>query len=180
MIAILSLAIIAWWQRDVAREQRNVAKERMYNANYNLAKVFEEKALNAQEDARKENSVEGFKHAFLYTNAGLQQEIKPEAQPFKLMSLGKLLDTKDIKSAFAQRCFSPVMSVGSSVNVVVFSPDDKYLACSFDKVVHLWDVSTRMLLREMKGHSHSVNSVAFSPDGKYLATGLDLSFTLNY
>jgi hypothetical protein len=52
MLTLLSLAIIAWWQR-------NVAQERMYNVNYNLVKVFDGNALNALEDVRDKNSVEG-------------------------------------------------------------------------------------------------------------------------
>ncbi len=56
-----------------AVSQRKRAIEKMYDANYNLAKAFEEKALNALKDT-KNNNVEGFKNTFLYTHAGLKQE----------------------------------------------------------------------------------------------------------
>jgi hypothetical protein len=57
---------------------------------------------------------------------------------------------------------------------VVFSPDGKTLASADDygpAAIHLWDVTTGKLLRQMKGHEDRIHSVAFSADGKTLASG---------
>jgi RNA polymerase sigma factor (sigma-70 family) len=53
-----------------------------------------------------------------------------------------------------------------------FSPDAKLLAVPYDRPVPevwLWDVSTRKLLRKLKGKDYHIEHAAFSADGKTLA-----------
>ncbi|MCP4372529.1 MAG: hypothetical protein GY797_31150, partial [Deltaproteobacteria bacterium] len=177
LVLFVIAVIFALHTRQQSKEIMSKSEEAnllRLDVNHNLAKVFEEKALNAREVAIEYNDIEEFKLALLYANVALQQEIKPEAQPLQWNSLGKLLDPRVIKSAFAQRWFSPAMCVGSGVRSVAFSPDGKFLASgSYDNTVRLWEVSTGEQLRELTGHSDSVWSVAFSPDGKFLASGSD-------
>lgn len=53
-----------------------------------------------------------------------------------------------------------------------FAPDNKTLAAAgYDRVIRLWDVETRKVVRELKDHSDAVYGVAFSPDGNLLASG---------
>ncbi len=60
----------------------------------------------------------------------------------------------------------------SGVNSLAFSPDGKTLSVGGeDKLVTLWEVSTRTLQKSLAGHSNEVQSVAISPDGKILASG---------
>src|SRR5262249_22239806 len=52
------------------------------------------------------------------------------------------------------------------------SPDGKLLAVPYDRPdpeVWLWDLSTRKLLRKLKGKDYHLNHAAFSADGKTLA-----------
>jgi WD40 repeat protein len=60
----------------------------------------------------------------------------------------------------------------SSVNSVVFSPDDKRLASgSQNGTVKLWDTNSGQLWAMLTTCGGSVHGVAFSPDGKLLALG---------
>ncbi|MBI1916734.1 MAG: WD40 repeat domain-containing protein [Planctomycetes bacterium] len=52
---------------------------------------------------------------------------------------------------------------------IAFSPDDAIMASAYgDGPIVLWKVSTRELLRQLKGHQGPVSFVRFSPDGKTL------------
>jgi hypothetical protein len=76
----IAFAWIAW----VADKNAKEAQRRLYEANYNLAKVFEEKALNALEDGE-------YKGAWLYASAALQQEIEPASTAMTWQATSSLL-----------------------------------------------------------------------------------------
>ncbi|MGD2015300.1 MAG: hypothetical protein PVG84_16225, partial [Desulfobacterales bacterium] len=163
----------AFFQQSRAEEQAVLARNAVHKANYNLAKVFEEKALQALEDARDDNDIGDYKQAWLYTAAALKQEIGPDRMALSMKSANALLAPETIKAAFAERWFSPSANFHkSSVTSVSFSPDGKTLASASNyKSIRLWDVESGSSLRELKGHTFSVESVSFSPDGKTLASG---------
>jgi WD40 repeat protein len=59
-----------------------------------------------------------------------------------------------------------------SVNAVVFSPDNRWLASGGkDDVIKIWDLTNGNVLRTLYGHTRNVNALAVSPDGKILASG---------
>ena len=59
-----------------------------------------------------------------------------------------------------------------SVNAVVFSPDNRWLASGGkDNVIKIWDLATGNILRTLYGHTANVNALVVSPDGKLLASG---------
>jgi WD40 repeat protein len=59
-----------------------------------------------------------------------------------------------------------------SVNAVVFSPDNRWLASGGkDDVIKIWDPATGNVLRTLYGHTSNVNALAVSPDGTLLASG---------
>ncbi len=65
-----------------------------------------------------------------------------------------------------------------SVLSVAFSPDGKKVVSgskdysgSNDNTIKLWDESTGVVIKTLKGHEYSVVSVAFSPDGTKIVSG---------
>jgi len=63
---------------------------------------------------------------------------------------------------------------------VAISRDGRYVAGgSFDTVVRIWEVSSGVLVKTLRGHGDGVSSVAFTPDGNRLVSG-SLDKTLKY
>ncbi|MAT69732.1 MAG: hypothetical protein CMJ58_09430 [Planctomycetaceae bacterium] len=61
---------------------------------------------------------------------------------------------------------------GRAIACVAFSPDGTLMATGHQaRVVRLWDVKTRRLLRTFRQHAKAVRSVAISRDGRMLASG---------
>jgi len=64
-----------------------------------------------------------------------------------------------------------MIPIGHSwVEIVKFSPDNKFLISSSDKELFLWDFASRKLLVKLFHHTRRINSISFSPDGKYFVT----------
>lgn len=58
------------------------------------------------------------------------------------------------------------------IRSVCFSPDGKYLATGAeDKVIRIWDLSTRRITKYLKGHEQDIYSLDFFPDGSRLVSG---------
>lgn len=57
-------------------------------------------------------------------------------------------------------------------SAVAFSADGRFvLSGGYDRVVLLWDVQSRKLVKEMAGNADLVGGVGFSPDGKWAISG---------
>src|SRR5258708_1248948 len=64
-----------------------------------------------------------------------------------------------------------IVSHADRIHDLAFSPDGKILAaCSYDRLIKLWDVATGSEIRTLKDHSDAVYGIAFRPDGKLLAS----------
>lgn len=60
----------------------------------------------------------------------------------------------------------------AAIHGIAFSPDSRRIAiaCS-DGDVWIWDIETKQVSENLKGHRKTVRRVTFSPDGQYLASG---------
>jgi WD40 repeat protein len=61
-----------------------------------------------------------------------------------------------------------------SVSAAAFSPDGaRIVTASYDGRVRIWDLGTKKVLMELKGHDDVVNSAAFSADGTHILSASD-------
>lgn len=58
------------------------------------------------------------------------------------------------------------------IRLVCFLPDGKFLATGAeDKLIRIWDLSTRRITKYLKGHEQDIYSLDFFPDGRKLISG---------
>ncbi|KAF2086961.1 WD40 repeat-like protein [Saccharata proteae CBS 121410] len=58
------------------------------------------------------------------------------------------------------------------IRSVCFSPDGKYLATGAeDKVIRVWDIETRTIRHEFRGHDQDIYSLDFARNGRVIASG---------
>jgi len=152
-----------------------VAVKNEKKANYNLARLFDEKAMSGLASGQKTNDPARFRDAWLYMTAALRQEIDGQKLPLRPESAGALLNTAVINAALGSRFVSPpAIDVSAPVFAVAFSPDGQTIASgSVDKPIRLWDVISKKEIACLTGHTGCVSSVAFSPDGRTIASGYD-------
>lgn len=59
----------------------------------------------------------------------------------------------------------------SGITSVEFSPDDEFLAASFDEAIRIWQLDPLIALHTLKGHPDWIGNIDFSPDGSLLVSG---------
>jgi WD40 repeat protein len=64
-----------------------------------------------------------------------------------------------------------LVPVTDAPSQLVFSPDNRQLACADGELLRLWDLPSGKLLQEFRGHWGSVHTVSFSRNGRRLASG---------
>ncbi|UCE07479.1 MAG: hypothetical protein JSW07_05440, partial [bacterium] len=101
------LFLIAIYFTFIAIRNSKEARQQSLAANYNLAKVFEGKAINNLDEAQRQNNFDSYKNAWLFTTAALKQDIDPDSLFFMPISYGRLFDPETIKIALSEKWFSP-------------------------------------------------------------------------
>ncbi len=165
IILLLCISLpLTWW----ALKSKAQTEALRFQANYILAKLFEEKAGSALNEAFMSNQTTDFQKAWLYTLEALHQDIGKDR--WLPLSFGRLLSRKLQSAAFAELWRSAIFSpVPSSI---AFSPDGQYIvSASGDNKIWLWEAESGEKLADFSGHQAAVLCVAFSPDGKLIASG---------
>ncbi len=181
VIALVLSGLVAWqWQvaeqktteaqeaSKKAETEKNNAVQQTLQANYNLAKVFEEKALRSLKKAEENNDVGAYKEAVLFASAAMKQQVNPHQYALSPSSIDRLFNTEVFQAALSEIWASPVYQ--EYLSNVSFSPDGKMIVFGSGKNVHILNSKTGNELMQLKGHSESVSEVAYSPDGKVLAS----------
>ena len=142
------LALLAFWQADVARRERDVARARQWAA----------VGQDALERLRGEQGV------ILGLALGVESmRLAPSLQADQLLREGLGRMAREVAR----------MTHEGGVVAVAFSPDGRYVVSgSGDGTARVWEaVSGREVARMM--HGGDVTSVAFSPEGRYVVSGSD-------
>ena len=64
-----------------------------------------------------------------------------------------------------------INATGHAVWQVAYSPDSSHLAaCSYDKIIYIWEARTGLLSAKLTGHLERLVTIAYSPDGRRLAS----------
>ncbi|MCU0288600.1 MAG: WD40 repeat domain-containing protein, partial [Acidobacteria bacterium] len=193
--AIIAAAlIIAAGLAYLAVRGEKEAKRRTLESNYNLARLFDEKAVKALESGKNTKDAKDFKDAWLNMMAALRQKIDKDKLPLQPKSAGALLSPDVVNAAFQERWVSTLSNNDTSngsaeqdsvslraspsannnistLNAVAFSPDGKIIAAAVDNNIRLMERNSKKEIAILQGHSERVTSMAFSVDGKIIVTG---------
>jgi hypothetical protein len=175
--------------RQEAVAQKQVAEQRLYVANMNLAQRADEagdlKRLSELLEAhlvtpatQAEDSRSFYWYYLWHKNRNELATFKGHSYEVRSVAFspdGKLLASgnRETVKLWEISTGQELATFGGHSDVwsVAFSPDGKTLAsASMDRTVKLWDINTRQELVTLRGHSAQILSVDFSPDGKTLAS----------
>jgi len=153
LVIAIVLALVAWGQRNEARDQQGKAEQQR--------RVAVSRQLAAQSQALLELEPSLLQTSVLLAVEAMQRHPALEADQALRRGLALL------PRQTAQ------MVHDHSVTAISFSPDGKKLAtASADHSARLWEVPSGREVARM-AHGGAVRAATFSPEGRYLATGSD-------
>jgi len=143
MIVVSSLAIFAFWQKNIAiklQEEAEITKESL--------------------------RLMSLSTSYLDAESGIAFALAQRAYELDSNEI-----TKNVFRIYSDYILNKVIAKHKDkVRLSCFSPDGKYiLTGSYDNTASLWDLSGNLLLT-LTGHTEDVRYVAFSPDQNYMAT----------
>ena len=182
VIALLTIfAVFAGFQWDAARtnakdarqKERRAVEEKL-NANYNLAKAFEEKSLfsisRGDADPFSPTAKNEHRKSLLYA---LQAQILSYSKTNNtsiLKVLGKASGLND--SILTTERFQTPYSNFGAIGPIVYSPNGNVIATgSSNNTIRLWDIQSGSALKPLKGHSSFITTIAYSPSGNVIVSG---------
>jgi len=169
VVVVLGLAGLASWLWIQARERADEAREKTFEANFNLAKVLDEKAVSALKAAENDGPREAAKKAWLYSLAALAQPIGERRLP---TAMGRL-SRPGLRAAAFQDAWRPPKTPKLCDSLAI-SGDGRWLAAgAADRLIWVWDLDTGANVARFRADSafsrSSLSSLAFNTDGSLLA-----------
>ena len=151
-------------------------------ANYRLAKFYEEKALSSVAEGEKTGSSDAYREAWLLAATAALQEVREGKQALETSTIGRFLDQTLTRDAFSEHWMSPALDLGRGFSRIAFSPDGRLLASGQgagpgmtyagpgEPVLYVWDCGSGALVHSLKGHRGQIEDVVVSPDGRIIAS----------
>ena len=177
--------------KESAEKNAKESKQRELEANYNLAKAFEEKSRLAFEKGKNTNSPEAYKQAILYAleaelmdlpmkdvgltsnTFGLLSSITEDEIPTELKKTPHLSIKKDNENSKGELNIELMNGHSKKINSFAIHPTkDAFLAsASEDGSIRFWDIRKGEGLRSVLKHDHPVMTLAYTSSGKELVSG---------
>jgi hypothetical protein len=152
----IGLAGLAWWQRNLALEQEQIALEQRNEALIGQSLFLTDFAR--QQNARGDHGTAMALEALPDATRGIERPYVHQAEHALYSATHALREQK------------PALRHDGPVRSAVFSPDGKrILTASDDSTARLWDADTGDQLLVL-AHEQQVFSAVFSPDGKRVLT----------
>jgi WD40 repeat protein len=185
-VAIASLALVAIWQRNLARAAEETNRRQLYAAHMNLvARDWQDSNIEHMRDLLASHTpgpgqedLRGFDWYLLWALAHPDLQTLPYSgtvlslvfsSDLKRFAIGELTDVK-LSEMAADKPLNSLKENGL-IGPVVFSPDGKLLAAdSADNSIRLWDIAAGRELRRFAGNTQYINALVFSRDGRMLAS----------
>jgi len=166
---LLAISVIAGL---IAGWKGQEAEQALDEANFNLTKVYEQKALVALDKPTWDGNRKSSRHAWLYATSALAQDLAPGEQAMDPQAVATLagLDNPFHQQRWQSPVPYPIHLRGA--RALAISPDGQILASGgMDGRIRLWDPATGEPMGEpLSGHKKGVFGLEFAPDGGMLAS----------
>lgn len=171
LMALLTIAMLA--VAGYAMNKSNTATAKALEANYNLAKTFEEKSKssiargNASFASKKTDE---YRDALLYLLEAQRLPLAEGKTAISQASLNEManLDYSILRSPNWENSRATIVAT----NAIAYRSDGKFIASgSNDNIIRLWNPKFSTGFKALKGHSRAVFALAYSPNGKLIASG---------